>query len=305
MFEEVVQVILRNQGDKGYETVYSSTDIEIETELLHLLLPRTKTNEINPNYYFKYPINNEYTLVKLVQDDGVDKYNRFKAKVILFIVPNKIYESVGGLLYFASPLWLHTLKNENNEPLDYRNDFENYTDIQLRFEEKFSLKFHEFLLDKLLLYENVILSFTQTKDYEKNRLYLLQSLAYIDSKLPSFFRNQISIKTFANKLNKDLANCLIINNIQEVVETDITSFVINYPSILKQDELIIKTRDLPKKMLHSRSQEDLESIGRILMNPKAARDDILSAGIYNRFSKRFGIKDTNFFNRLFKNSIFR
>ncbi len=279
MFEEVMQVILRNQGDKGYETVYSSTDVEIETELLHLLLPRTKTNNLNPNYYFKYPINNEYTLVKLVQDDGVDNYNRFKAKVILFIVPNNIYESVGGLLYFASPLWLHTLKMDHNKPLDYEKDFEDYNNIQARFEKTFTSKFHEFLLDKLLLNENVIISFTQTTDYEERRLFLLQSLAYIDSHLPSFFRNQISIKTFANKIDTDLASCLVVNNVHEIIESNQSSFVINYPAILEQDELVIRTRELPKKMLQSQTQEDLESLGRVLMNPKAARDDILSAGI--------------------------
>lgn len=305
MFEEVMQVILRNQGDQGYETVYSSTDVEIGTELLSLLLPRSKTNALNPNYFFKYPIDNEFTLVKLIQDDGVDKYDRFKAKVILFIVPNTVYEKVGGLLYFASPLWLHTIHADNNIPLNYKSDFEDYVEIQTRFEEKNTSKFHEFLLDKLLLYENVVLALAHTNDYEQNRIFLLQSLAYIDSKLPSFFRNQISFKSFANKVNFDLANCLLVNTLPETAELNQSTFVVNFPDILGQ-ELEVKTRELPKKMLHSQSQEDIESMGRLLMNPKTvSRDDILSSGIYNRFSKRFGIKDASLFNKLFKKSIFR
>ena len=47
MFDDIIQLILRNTGSQGYETLYSSSDIEIENDLLPYLLPRSKTTASN------------------------------------------------------------------------------------------------------------------------------------------------------------------------------------------------------------------------------------------------------------------
>ena len=306
MLKDVVQVILRNQGTQGYETIYSSTDVEIETELLHLLLPRAVTNKKNPNYFFKYPINKDFTLIKLVQDDGLDPYKRYKAKVILFIVPNDDYESVGGLEYFASPLWLQTITTEINYPLDYEKDFEKLPENESFDRGKFTTLFHELLLDKLLLYQQVILILDETENFDQNRVFLLQSLAFIDNKLPSFFRSQISIKSLANKVNYDLANCIVLQGNEEQLEISEETFILHYPLLQSEKDYEIETGELPSKMLRSKSYEELESIGATLLRSKIVqKEELVPQDSYNKLTHRFGIRDKNLFNRLFRNFNFR
>ena len=303
--DEVIQVILRNQGSQGYETIYSSKDVEIDTDLLPYLLPRAKTNKKNPNYYFKYPINKDLTLIKLVQDDGVDAYNRFKAKVILFIVPNDVYESVGGLTYFASPLWLETIPMDTNKPLDYETDFESRDDIKQKYRDEFTTSFHEFLLDKLLLYNNVIISLTDTEEYEKQRFFILRSLAYLDYKLPAFFRNQITIKTLANSPETNLANCILINDVKDIPELPQGTILLNYPTMKDQKDLIPRTGSLPRKILEIETAEEREVLTRILIDSKAvAKEELVPSAEYSQLATRFGIKDKHIFNRLFKSLIF-
>jgi hypothetical protein len=301
MLEEVTQVILRNRGSSGYETIYSSTDVEIETELLPYILPRSKTTPNYPNYYFKYPINQDSTLVKLVQDDGVDQYNRFKAKVILFIIPNDIYEKINGLLFFASPIWLQTISLDDNSPLDFHKDFDVTNSAQLDVIKKVNTSFLAFILDKLLLYDNFLIVLDKKGTLEADRIFMMKILAYLDSKLPSFLRNQISIKSLANK-NYSQANCTILQEYDKNLDLNEKSYVYSFTNKILNKEFNFPASNLAKKILTSKSQEELSVISRTLFNQKAVlRENLITTEEYSLLASRFNIKDSKILSRFFKN----
>ena len=278
MLDEVIQLVLRNRGSQGYETLYSSSEVEIDEELLPYLLPRSKTSSSYPNYYFKYPINNDLTLVKLVQNDGVDNYNRFKAKVVLFIIPKSTYDQKGGLLFFASPLWLKTISLDNDEPLDYSKDFDNNLLVKTTFEQNMNSSYLAFLLDKLLFYNNVLIKIEDKKDFEKSRVFLLQALAYIDNKLPSFLQNQISIKTLANK-NLNLANCLLLDNTEKNIVPDENSYILSFKNKVMQKDIKYESSKLAKNIISNKTKEENEAIGSTIYNSRAILKEDL--GIIN------------------------
>lgn len=305
MAEEIIQVILRNTGSQGYETIYSSSNVEIDTELLPYILPRSKTNSRIDSYYFKLPVNKDVTLVKLVQDDGKDQYNRFKAIVYLFLIPNEVYDTEGGLIYFASPLWLQTIKKDSNKPLNYETDFKKKDEFLIKFEGSFNRKFQEYLLDKLLLYENVIIAVTNDglRENDTDERYLLyQILAYIDYKLPLLCRNQLTIKSLASKLDLSLANCMIIDKDNIAIQSDDKTFVINYP-FSEEESLVFESGLLPKKILDCETIEEREMLGKSILDKEIVRQNWISTQKYNQLAERFGIKDKSIFFRLFKNHL--
>ena len=305
MFEDVVQLVLRNTGSQGYETIYSSSNVEIDNDLLPYILPRSKTSVDYSNYFFKLPINQDFTLVKLVQDDGVDAYNRFKAKVILFIIPNQIYEKVGGLLFFASPLWKKTIKMDTNEPLSYETDFSSQEEIE-KNTAQYNNIYNECLLDKLLLYNNLYVKIPLTNGINEKRIALMKSLAYLDLKLPTFFRNQVSFKTLAHKMNGDLANCLVLYDYkdEEIIDNQ-KSYTVEYLE-KKKDELPIEGGTLAKKILDCKTIPEREAITKLLSDSKTIQKEEIMPGVkYNQLIQRYGMKDSKFIDRFFKNFILR
>ena len=301
MFEEVIQLILRNTGSQGYETLFSSSDVEVDNELLPYLLPRSKTSSNYPSYYFKYPINHDFTLVKLVQDDGLDKYNRFKAKVVLFIIPREIYEEKNGLLFFASPLWLNTISLERNDPLDYTKDFDSEGKTKIKFEKRVNTSFLAFLLDKMLFYNNLVLMIDDKNNLENDRIFLMQALAYLDNKLPLFMRNQMTIKTLTNK-NYSIANCLLLDHTDNTLELGEDYYLLSFNKNVLQKDFTSETSKLAKTILASEKNEGKELINKTLFNSKAIlKDDLVTNDEYTKLLNRFKIKDTNIWKRFFKN----
>lgn len=300
MPDDLIQLVLRNRGTQGYETLYSSSDVEIEDELLPYLLPRSKTSVSFPNYYFKYPVNHDVTLVKLVQDDGVDNYNRFKAKVLLFLIPNSIYEEKAGLLYFASPLWLNTISLEKDDPLDYSKDFDTNLKIKTLFESEVNKSYLAFLLDKILFYNNVLIKIEDKSNLEQDRIFLLQALAYLDSKLPSFFRNQISIKTLTNK-NYELANCVILDNNEENITSKEGLYNLSYSNKVLKADLEFESSELAKTILSSKTLDEKETISRSIFNSRTLlKEELVTNEQYNKLVKRFNVKDKKTLSRLFR-----
>ena len=301
MFEDVIQLILRNTGSQGYETLYSSSDVEVDNELLPYLLPRSRTSTNYPSYYFKYPINHDFTLVKLVQDDGLDAYNRFKAKVVLFIVPREIYEEKNGLLFFASPLWLNTISLEKNEPLDYTKDFDFEQKIKNEFEKRINPSFLAFLLDKMLFYNNLVLMIDDKNNLENDRIFLMQALAYLDNKLPLFMRNQITIKTLTNK-NYSIANCILLDHAEKNFALGDDYYLLTFDNTLLRKDFTFETSKLAKTILASEKKEGKELISKALFNSKAIlKDELVTNDEYTKLLNRFKVKDTNIWKRFFKN----
>lgn len=301
MFEDVVQLVLRNPGSQGYETIYSSTEVEIDNELLPFLLPRSKTSPSFPNYYFKYPINHDFTLIKLVQDDGVDNYNRFKAKVHLFLVPKHVYEQVNGLLFFASPLWLNTISMDMNYPLNYAKDFDIANEVKKKFETSVSKAFLTFLLDKMLFYEHLIIMLEDRDNYQ-DRIFIMQTLAYLDSKIPSFMRNQITIKTLTNKNNFDIANCLLLDHYDSDLPVADNSFVFPFSSKILDKVSELVSSKLANAIMSIENEEEKESIGRDIFNSKKlVKDELVTNEEFHKLAKRFNIKDTKILTKFFRN----
>ena len=301
MFEEVIQLVLRNRGSQGYETLYSSSEVEIDNDLLPYLLPRSKTSPSFPNYFFKYPINSDSTLVKLVQDDGVDPYNRFKAKVILFIIPNTIYSKNNGLLFFASPLWLNTISLEKDGPLDYLRDFDVSFQIKEDLEKTVNQSFLAFLLDKMLFYENLLLMIEDTNTIEQDRIFLNQLIAYLDHKLPSLMRNQITIKTLTNK-NFTLANCLLLDHYDKDLSLGENYYVLPISKKLLEKDSAFETSKLAKSLLAIKTEEERELIGRSLLNGKTLlKEELVTSNEYTKLVNRFNFKNAKLIYRFFRN----
>ena len=301
MFEEVIQLVLRNRGSQGYETLYSSTDVEIENELLPYLLPRSKTSPSYPNYFFKYPINHDSTLVKLVQDDGVDNYNRFKAKVILFIIPNTIYSQNNGLLFFASPLWLNTISLKKNDPLDYSKDFDKNFRIKTNLERTVNTSFLTFLLDKMLFYENLLIMIEDNNNIERDRIFLNQIIAYLDNKLPSILRNQITIKTLTNK-DYTLANCLLLDHYDNNISLGENYYIYSFSNVVLQKDFVFESSNLAKTIMASKTEDEKELIGRSLFNSKTLlKEELVTGDEYSKLVNRFNVKNTKIIYRFFRN----
>ena len=237
----------------------------------------------------------------MVQDDGFDEYDRFKAKVVLFIVPQVLYEQYNGLLFFASPLWLQSITLDKNTPLDYSRDFDIAQNVKKDFDERINKSFLAFLLDKMLFYSHLILMIDETPDLEKDRIFLMQAVAYIDSKLPVFLRNQITIKSLTNK-DYSIANCLLLDHFTTDLALGDDYYVLSFSNKVLDKEFNFDSSKLARAIISTKTSQEKERISRSLFNPKALlKDDLLTSEQYAKLMNRFEIKDSKLWHRFFRN----
>ena len=162
------------------------------------------------------------------------------------------------------------------------------------------------MLDKLLLYNNLYVKIPLANGINEKRIALMKSLAYLDLKLPTFFRNQVSFKTLAHKMNGDLANCLVLYDYkdEEIIDNQ-KSYTVEYLE-KKKDELPIEGGTLAKKILDCKTIPEREAITKLLSDSKTIQKEEIMPGVkYNQLIQRYGMKDSKFIDRFFKNFILR
>jgi hypothetical protein len=296
------QYIVRNYEQKGYETVYSSTGKELPEYLLPLILPKFSI-EKKESYYFKFPLKEDKTLVKLVVGDGIDNFGRNKAKIIILIIPNNLYEENFGLLYYANPIWKKRIPLKGDRRLSNRH-FTKITPSSITTMIKrgtLNSKLNEYLLEKILLYEHVIITLQEKS--EKNLFFLNKTLAYLDYCIPKYFRNKLSIKTACDKKNYNFANCSILLDDtlseDEINENEvIINFSDNFLNSINSNKFNEgkKTLDIVKMLLNMDSISEKEDLGNLLLDQKRVlKEKIMPNDAYKNLLNRFNIKSQNGF----------
>lgn len=285
--DEITQFIIRmKDGSAGYETVFSSTGNDIDEDLLPHLLPKfaVKTGQ---SYYYKITLNDRFTLLKLVVGDGLDKYGRTKGKINILIIPNKLYEKNGGILYYANPLWNGSISLKEDFPLTATH-FSKLEDDQNTFKPNIELS--AILLQLILLYDHVIISFKGGDPSKDTLVFLSRSLGYIDSCLPKFFREKVAIKTMSVKARYNLANVSIIPD-EEIPPSEINEktyvFVYNnYKTTFKYYKIF----PFVQKLTIATSKEVREKIGMNIKNYSDSIKNELDPHDYQKIANRFGLK---------------
>ena len=194
---------------------------------------------------------------------------------------------------------------DTNEPLSYETDFSSQEEIE-KNTAQYNNIYNECLLDKLLLYNNLYVKIPLANGINEKRIALMKSLAYLDLKLPTFFRNQVSFKTLAHKMNGDLANCLVLYDYkdEEIIDNQ-KSYTVEYLE-KKKDELPIEGGTLAKKILDCKTIPEREAITKLLSDSKTIQKEEIMPGVkYNQLIQRYGMKDSKFIDRFFKNFILR
>ena len=122
----------------------------------------------------------------------------------------------------------------------------------------------------------------------------------MDTCLPSFFRNKISIKTASSKNNYNLANCTIlpVDNIAEGEKNE-DEIVLNYSDNFSDKVSDIKIVPIFEKLLLSETNEEKEEIGKIICNSKKIlKENIIPPEIYKKIVHRYEISVQNGFSQL-------
>ncbi|MHA2365535.1 MAG: hypothetical protein ACXAC7_16380 [Candidatus Hodarchaeales archaeon] len=299
-FPSLDQIIIRCSESRGYE-VKNSTIQDIDESLIPILIPRS-SSDIDRAYFYKTGVSGNKILIKLVIGDGKDQYNRPISKSHCLIVSEYDYYDFGGLMYFASPLWLDKIPLNSDLIFDPKDFF---VTASL---PKGSTDLAAHLLQAVLSFEHLILVCLDDPLHIKE-LQLL--LAYVDLCIPPQFTKQISLKGYLDYNQLLLANVGIILDDSDLTDNkkvkNLKIFDVrnNFDEIFQFGPISPLIEEITQSTFIEYPRR--LNIGTLLKTPhQALKDPRIELQFYSNFAKRFGLKlqfyekFTHFFKRKLK-----
>lgn len=282
---QIRQVVIRNKGVRGYEPVVDELD-EPDDDLVLLLIPRSGRLS-GRNYFYRGPFGPGRTLVKLVLDDGVDSYGRAIGKAHSLVMDDAEFDLFGGLLYFASPLWLGTVNLAEDRPLTPQ-DFS----TKLHVPPKIHLSVPT-ILETLLTHEYTTL--LVDPDHPDHLLRAQITATYVDLCLPPQLRPLVTVKGLVAPSQSDLANLTVVVASEDEwagVDHPKDLAVIRFADLSSGAALSTDVPPIVEELVQNALLfSERRATGELMTEPREAlRDPRIPLTFYSQFADRAGLK---------------